>query len=380
MSAVTARLAMLGLALGLVACAAGGAPAPGPGAPPLGPAVSPPKTAAAPSAAALPPALQAVVDGARREGSLQLVWSQAVLGGSEGARELQDLINQKYGLNLTFEFTPGPAGPAIASRLLQEVSAGQPAHTDVHAISVYADVKDAFASIDWRDYVPELPEDVMYFDRRAVAWGTLVPGITYNSQLVAPDRVPRSLADLLQPEWKGKIAAPPYVVGRSIYALPEYLGYDKWFGLWRDYTRQVGGLIRCGEADRLLSGEFLAFAIDCGDYEARQRARLGQPLGHVIPTEGAALRYWVAGVPLTAPHPNAARLFLAYLLTREGQDFVWAHDGTDAYRVPGSKIAEVVRHYQDQGVKFLEELPLQQQYPELLDWEKEMLTILQQNQ
>ena len=31
-------------------------------------------------------------------------------------------------------------------------------------------------------------------------------------------------------------------------------------------------------------------------------------------------------------------------------------------------------------MKFLEELPLQQKYPELLDWEKEMLAILQQAQ
>jgi ABC-type Fe3+ transport system substrate-binding protein len=330
--------------------------------------------------AARPPALEALIEGARREGSLDLVWSQSTLGGSDGARELQRLINQEYGLSLTFNFTPGPAGPSIASRLLQEVTAGQPAHTDVHAISVYADMKDAFQPIDWREYVPGLPEEVMYFDRRAVAWGTLLPGITYNSALVPPDRVPRSIADLNQPEWKGKVATPPYVVGRSIYALPEYLGYDKWFGMWRDYTKQVGGLIRCGETERLLSGEFLAFAIDCGDYEARVRARQGQPLGHVIPAEGAAIRLWVAGVPITAPHPNAAKLFLAYLLSRPGQDFVWATDGTDSYRIPGSKIREVIAEYEGRGVKFLEELTLQQDHPELLDWEKEMLTILQQGQ
>src|SRR5215218_9528295 len=87
MSAAALRLVMVGLAVVLAACGAGGAPAPGPGAPPLGPAAAPPKAAAAPSGAALPPALQAVVDGARREGSLQLVWSQSTLAGSEGARE-----------------------------------------------------------------------------------------------------------------------------------------------------------------------------------------------------------------------------------------------------------------------------------------------------
>lgn len=362
----------LGLVVLLLACgprAAGSTP-------PAGDA------AAAPAAAAssLPPALQAVVDGARQEGRLDLVWSQSTLDGTAGARKLQDAINQRYGLNLTFNFTPGPAGPSIGARVVQEVAAGQPSHTDIQAISVYPDIYEAFEQVDWRQYLPDLPEEAMFYGGRGVAWGTLLPGITYNTQLVTGDRVPRSLQDLLKPEWKGKVATAPYVVGRAVYATPEYLGYDGWFGYWRQYTRQVGGLMRCGETERVLSGEYQAFAIDCGDYEARLRQRSGQPLGHVIPTEGAPIRYWLMGVPLTAPHPNAAKLFVTYLLSREGQDFVWQTDATDSYRLPGSHIAEVVKTYQDRGVKFYDEHVLLKQYPQLVDYEKEMLTILQQAQ
>ena len=324
--------------------------------------------------------MQALVDGARREGRLDLVWSQSTLDGSAGARKLQDAINAKYGLNLTFNFTPGPAGPSIGARIVQEVAAGQPSHTDIQAISVYPDIQEAFEAVDWRQYVPGLPEDAMFYGGRGVAWGTLLPGITYNTQLVSADRAPRSLQDFLKPEWKGKVAAPPYVVGRAVYATPEYLDQEPWFDFWRQYSRQVGGLMRCGEAERVLSGEFHAFAIDCGDYEARARQRQGQPLGHVIPAEGAPIRFWLMGVPLTAPHPNAAKLFVTYLLSREGQDFVWQADATDSYRLPGSKIAEVVKTYQDRGVKFHDEHALLAKYPQLLDYEKEMLAILQQAQ
>jgi ABC-type Fe3+ transport system substrate-binding protein len=386
-SVVGLRPAVVGLALLVAACG----PSAAPGAPPSKPAGAGAGSAGAGTGASgtaagatdggtVSPALQTLIDGARQEGRLELVWSQTTLDGSVGARKLQDAINQKYGLNLTFAFTPGPAGPSIGARIAQEVAAGQPSHTDIQAISVYPDIQAAFAPVDWRQYVPDLPAEAIFYDGRAVAWGTLVPGITYNTQLVTGDRVPRSLEDLLKPEWKGKVGAPPYVVGRAVYATPEYVGQDKWFAFWRDYTRQVSGLMRCGEADRVLSGEFQAFAIDCGDYEARARQRLGQPLGHIIPTEGAPLRYWLMGVPLTAPHPNAAKLFVSYLMTREGQDFVWQTDATDSYRLPGSKIAEIVKGYQDRGVRFHEEHALLEKYPQLLDYEKEMLATLQQAQ
>ncbi len=366
------RTAVLTTMLLVLACAPATPPS---GSPPASGAPAPPQ-----AAAGAPAGLQALIDGARQEGHLDLVWSQATLGGSAGARKLQDAINQRYGLNLVFNFTPGPAGPAIGARVVQEVAAGQPSHTDIQAVSVYPDIYQAFTPVDWRQYVPELPAEDIFYEGRGVAWGTLVPGITYNTQLVPPERVPQSFADLLKPEWKGKVAAPPYVVGRAVYATPDYMGHDWWFEFWRQYTRQVGGLMRCGEDDRVLSGEFLAFAIDCGDYDARGAQRDGKPLGHVIPAEGAPLRYWIMGVPLTAPHPNAAKLFVAYLLTREGQDFVWQTDATDAYPIPGSKIAAVVKDYQDRGVTFQAEDALLQKYPQIQDYEKEMLDILQQAQ
>ena len=84
--------------------------------------------------------------------------------------------------------------------------------------------------------------------------------------------------------------------------------------------------------------------------------------------------------PRTAAHPNAAKLFILYLTSREGQDFVWQTDATDAYPIPGSKIAEVVKTYQDRGVKFYTEDSLNQKYPQLVDYEKDMLATLQQTQ
>jgi ABC-type Fe3+ transport system substrate-binding protein len=50
----------------------------------------------------------------------------------------------------------------------------------------------------------------------------------------------------------------------------------------------------------------------------------GAPLDHVIPSDVALLSYWYLSVPKNAAHPNAARLFVDYMLGREAQDLLIA--------------------------------------------------------
>src|SRR5262245_36084098 len=64
------------------------------------PVASAPAAAPAPSAA-----LQALIDAARREGQLNLVWAESVLGGSQMAPRLAEGFNKLYGLNLNVQFT-----------------------------------------------------------------------------------------------------------------------------------------------------------------------------------------------------------------------------------------------------------------------------------
>src|SRR5215211_5129720 len=89
-SVVGRVMVALGLAA-LVACsgpAAGSAPAGAGGA-------STAARPAAPQASTAPsdPALQALVDGARQEGQLTLVWGEGTLGGADGVRRLAEGFN-----------------------------------------------------------------------------------------------------------------------------------------------------------------------------------------------------------------------------------------------------------------------------------------------
>lgn len=341
--------ALSALLIALLACSGpGGAPAP----------ASPPGLAARaePAARAAADPLQALIEGARREGTLTLVWS-----GIDDAATVQRLaagFNRAYGLNLQVQFTPGPGMPTMASRLAQEYLAGRPATTDVfigsetHIVSLLeADALEPVAWAEWSRHVrdPRLiaPNGV------AVKLASRSPGITYNTARVTGDAVPRTLQDLLQPRYKGRVASTPYAATFNRLASPEVWGEQRTLEYTTRFAEQVIGLIRCGEVQRVATGEFDLFALDCG-VEYRKLQAEGQPIAQVIPADAPLLVYWYVAVPRHAVHPNAAKLWVDYLLGREAQDIIYESELADNHLVPGSKSGGGIAALEAQGVRFID--------------------------
>jgi ABC-type Fe3+ transport system substrate-binding protein len=328
------------------------------------------------AAPAYTPAMRAAIAGAIKEGSLNVTWGN-ILGGADGVREMERLVNQKFGTHLKFIYTPGPSQPEMAGRIAQEAAAGRPASTDLFGTSMAPDNAALFQTIDWRQYVPGLPANVMRFDKRGVAYATVLWGITYNTNLVPKDKAPKSLNDLLKPEWQGKIAVRVTSTDTGFLALPDVLGSKGVISYYRALLAQAGGFVRCGSEERISSGEFLFFFPDCGT--GRLLAMHGAPVGQVIPVEGGAVFDWLAAIPKNAPHPNAARLYIAFLLTHEGQNFVWQAMGADSELLPGSRMRAIVDGYKARGIKIYNTYDVLQHYPKLVDTsQKALAQMLQQ--
>ncbi|HEY7065691.1 MAG TPA: ABC transporter substrate-binding protein [Chloroflexota bacterium] len=359
-------LGAVGVGLLLAACALapkpGAAPAPAPVvAPSAAPAVAPApgQAAAGSAAAATQPAarLQALIDAARQEGQLTLTWSAAALGGAEGAARLVDGVNRTYGLNLSVQFTPGPSMPELGSRLLQEAQAGRPATTDVY-LTVSKSVldlmrADAIAPADWTAWAPNVQNpDLLAPNGAAVQVAAFMPGFTYNSSKLTGDAVPRSMDDLLQPRYTGRIASTSYAGTFVELASPEVWGEARTVEYVTKLADQLGGLIRCGEAERLISGEFDLFGLDCGNFDARRFQAQGAPLDHFIPRDAAIIFHWYMTVPKNAAHPAAAKLFINYMLGREAQDYVFEKHYSDEPLVPGSKAVAELEKAQAAGAHF----------------------------
>jgi iron(III) transport system substrate-binding protein len=61
---------------------------------------------------------------------------------------------------------------------------------------------------------------------------------------------------------------------------------------------------------------------DAGEYFVLQIRNQGGPIEPVYPSEGTPSIPGGAGVIVDAPHPNAARLFISWLLSRDGQQLL----------------------------------------------------------
>ncbi len=177
-------------------------------------------------------ALQRLVDGARQEGSLSLVWGQGTLGGTEGIRRLAEGFNKTYGLNLDVKFTPGQNMAEMAPRIVQEYQAGRPAVSDVvvgyaqHMLAMMDG--DALEAVDWSGWAANVQNPAaVCCDGRAVVVQSSTAGISYNPTKLGGSLAPHSLQDLLKPELKGRIATTPYAASFDNLAVPELWGEQR---------------------------------------------------------------------------------------------------------------------------------------------------------
>jgi iron(III) transport system substrate-binding protein len=337
------------------------------------------QNAAAPYAE--PANLSALVAAAAKEGSLTLAASDT-FGSSKGAQLIQQHIEQKYHITFDIHYSPVGSGGAFLRQLVQEVRAGQTASSDIVFTANDKSLKPVMQQVDWHKYVPDLPDSAVVYDRRAVKLMTELVGFSYNTKLVPPSQVPHSYADLLKPQWKGKIATSPYQgTFMAVLGLPEAFGPQRLIDFVKHFNEQIGGIMTCGDVDRIVAGEFLIFGLDCGDHEVRLRQRKGEAIASIYPREATEVDYISPGIPLTAAHPAAARLFLTYLLTREGQSDLWELTGQDSDLMPGSHMAKVIADLRRAHVNVIlgpQGTGLDERYPQFADFDREITAIIMQ--
>lgn len=313
---------------------------------------------AAPSALAQDAAaLKELTQQANKEGVLRLSWSQSTLAGSQGAQQFETALNKRFGTNIRIEFVPGAAMAQIGNQLATEFAAKQAAHVDVWlgaAAQVAPIVRlDFFEQVDWSRYIDKtLADRAVELDGKIVRIVTGLSGVTYNSAQ-APMK-PTTMADFLRPEWKGRIASTPYAASFDVLLADDVWGKDKTFDYVRKLSDQISGLMRCGESERIATGEFLALVMDCTGQDALVWQEKGAPIEQMVPRDAAQLRYYYFAVPKHARSPAAAKLFTAFFLTPEGQKIAWDTWKTDLHFMPGSNMAKQVSALEKEGVTFKE--------------------------
>lgn len=310
--------------------------------------------AAASSSGSLPQLLAA----AKRERELGLVAGGGVWGEAQGIRGLAEGFNKKYGLNVEIKWAPGPSYPALANRVIEELKAGLKATTDLYVGTeshvpglVRAGAVDPFP---W-ELFPHITKEMLDLDGRVLLRDTRFPGITYNSKLVSNDEVPRRLEDLLDPKWSGKIASTPYAGSFDRLADTRVLGYEKTKAFLIRFSKAVAGLIRCGEDERIATGEFWLLALNCGNHEPALGKKNGLPVeGAVIEDIPLMMIHAYVVVPKNSAHPNLATLFAAFVVSAEGQQILWENQRVASHLVGGTTIERQYQAAKDRRARIVD--------------------------
>jgi iron(III) transport system substrate-binding protein len=151
---------------------------------------------------------------------------------------------------------------------------------------------------------------------------TLSP-IACNTQQVKVADAPTGFADLLDKKWTGKIvkAHPGYSGGivTSTFQTSRDLGWDYFEKLGKQHVLQVQSATE--PPKKLALGERSVMA-DGLEYLLLLMKEKGSPVEIVYPSEGTPFLPGSAAIADKAPHPNAARLLISFLFSRETQQFM----------------------------------------------------------
>ncbi len=149
--------------------------------------------------------------------------------------------------------------------------------------------------------------------------GVTFAGISYNTEKVASADVPKTWKDLLKPVWLNRVSVKQSNSGMQFaqwYELRKLYGD----GFWKEFAklRPRGFDSRVQLFDRLAKGDDRVCALaEYAGYLLHKEK--GAAIAFVTPDDGLPAAALLNGIADKAPHPQAARLFVDWLMSNRGQ-------------------------------------------------------------
>jgi len=260
-----------------------------------------------------------LIEGAKKEGSLIWYTSTSV----EDITRLFAAFNKRYPFIKTEYFNAGSA--RLFNRILNESRVGK-SFFDLVAVRgvetqqlINGGFLQPYMSPEGAAYPAGFKDTkgywVDYFDAYNI--------IAYNTKLVPKDQAPKSWEDLLDPRWKSKISMDEEM----------YSWYAAMAVAWGKERAQRYMKALAKQDIQLRSGQSLiAQLLAAGEFH------MGMALAHRIEKmkeQGAPVEWVTTLDPITASlhpiavaakalHPNAAKLFIDFVLSKDGQQLVLA--------------------------------------------------------
>lgn len=144
--------------------------------------------------------------------------------------------------------------------------------------------------------------------------------ITYNTDLVKAEDAPKNWTDLLDPKWKDQVSIghPAFsgYVGTWTVLMKKLYGWE-FFEKLEQNSPQIGRSVN--DTVTMLNAKERSVAAGPESTTMLSRDK-GNPLAVVYPTDGSLLMVSPTSVLKSAPSPNAAKLWIEFMLSKEAAE------------------------------------------------------------
>lgn len=284
-----------------------------------------------------------LIAAAQREGRVVIAAGGAP---SREYRSIAEMFQKKFAIPVSLSTG---SGAASVDRVLAERSAGKytvdlgltsvagtrtrliPANAldPIPPLLIHPEVLDKSAWFGGRHWYADPQEEKFSFLYAAEPTETF--GFWYNTNVISKKEIAtiKSAADLLDPKWRGKISSRTWGdrgrVGemQNIYFQPD-MGIEWIRSFFAQADARFSDDVRIRESWIVGGSVPIAFSDGDSDRELQKLEKAGMPVTmHSIPFKLPFLTAGGSGCCIQvydrAPHPNAAKLYLNWFLSKEGQ-------------------------------------------------------------
>ena len=262
---------------------------------------------------------QALIDAAKKEGQVTWYTVQIV---NQIVLPLAQAFEKKYGIKVNYVRANSSE---VVLRVMNEAAAGHVLCDVFDGSSTVPALKHRNLVLKWLpDEAKDFPPQQVDADGYWIALYLMVLTGAVNTDQVPPGTEPKSWEDFLDPKWQGKIA---WSSGNETSAGSGFVGlvtreYGETKG--RAYLEKLAqqNIVEVPAAnrqilDQVIAGEY-PIGLQISNHHVLLSAAQGAPVNW-LPINPAMVSFVTASVAAGAPHPNAGKLLLDFLVSDEGQ-------------------------------------------------------------
>ena len=307
-----------------------------------------------------------MIAAARKEGSVNWYTTQIV---NQFAKPAAERFEQSYGIKVNFTRNDPSA---IVLRIMGEAKSGKTQADVFDSAPAVSALKSEGLVLHW------IPEAASRFNKKYVdsegfwtATNFYVLTPAFNTELVKKGSQPKTWNDLLDPRWKGKIAwasqLPTAGAAGFVGLVVTEMGEDQGLAFLKKLSLQnitPLGVTSRQVVDQMISGEY-ELALQIFNHHPVISANKGAPVDWIAMNPSFEYASPVA-ITKNSPHPNAAKLFVEFLVSPEGQtlyrdaDYMPIDEAiptkTSALRPDGVKFRSIwftPEHIEKNGMKWM---------------------------